>query len=120
MGIRINGMAENDPLFEIRDRAVVVAGAGGGLGGETARALHGRGARLILFDIDEARLRAVEADCPGAVARVADITDEAQLRTVTAKGMEGIRPNRRGGQRRRPFPDRAVAGRRRGNLSRMH
>jgi NAD(P)-dependent dehydrogenase (short-subunit alcohol dehydrogenase family) len=62
MGIRINDMAEDDPLFEIRDRAVVIAGAGGGLGGETARALHGRGARLILFDIDEARLRAVEAD----------------------------------------------------------
>jgi len=88
MGIRINSMAEDDPFFEIRDRAVVIAGAGGGLGGETARTLHGRGARLILFDIDEARLRAVEADCPGAVARVADITDEAQLRAVTAKGME--------------------------------
>ena len=81
-------MVEDDPLFKIRNCVIVIAGAGGGLGGETARALHGRGARLILFDIDEARLRAVEADCPGAVARVADITDEAQLRAVTAKGME--------------------------------
>jgi hypothetical protein len=27
MGIRINGMAENDPLFEIRDRAVVITAA---------------------------------------------------------------------------------------------
>ena len=81
-------MVEDDPLFKIRNCVIVIAGAGGGLGGETARALHGRGARLILFDIDEARLRAVEADCPGAVARVADITDEAQLRAFTAMGME--------------------------------
>lgn len=81
-------MVEDDPLFGIRDRVVVIAGAGGGLGGEVARALHGRGARLILFDIDEARLSAVEADCPGAVAEVADITDEARLRAVIARGME--------------------------------
>jgi NAD(P)-dependent dehydrogenase (short-subunit alcohol dehydrogenase family) len=81
-------MAVDDPLFEIQGRTVVIAGAGGGLGGEIVRELHGRGARLILFDIDEARLRAVEADCLDAVALVADITDEAQVRAVIARGME--------------------------------
>ena len=80
-------MVEDDPLFKVRDSVVVIAGAGDGLGGETARTLHGRGALLILFDIDEPRLRAVEADCQGALAEVADITDEAQVRTIIAKGM---------------------------------
>ena len=81
-------MVEDDPLFKVRDRVVVIAGAGGGLGRKSARTLHGRGARLILFNIDEARLRAVEADCQGAVAEVADITDEAQVRAVIARGVE--------------------------------
>jgi NAD(P)-dependent dehydrogenase (short-subunit alcohol dehydrogenase family) len=81
-------MTKNDSLFEIRDHRIIIAGAGGGLGGEIARALHERGARLILFDIDEARLHTVEADCPGALALVADITDEAQLCAVTAKGLK--------------------------------
>ena len=81
-------MVEDDPLFNVRGRVVVIAGAGGGLGTESARALHGRGARLILFDIDEPRLRAVEADYPGVVAQVADITNEAQVRGVVAGGVE--------------------------------
>ena len=81
-------MVEDDPLFKVRESVVVIAGAGGGLGGDTARTLHGRGALLILFDIDEPRLRAVEADCQGALAEVTDITDDAQVRTIIAKGME--------------------------------
>jgi NAD(P)-dependent dehydrogenase (short-subunit alcohol dehydrogenase family) len=81
-------MAENDTLFDIQDRVIIIAGAGGGLGGEAARALHKRGARLVLFDIDEQRLRVVEADCPGAVAELASITDEVQLRSVIAASME--------------------------------
>jgi NAD(P)-dependent dehydrogenase (short-subunit alcohol dehydrogenase family) len=81
-------MVEDDPLFKVRDRVVVIAGAGGGLGSEIARELHERGARLILFDIDEARLSAIERDCLGAMAEIADITDEAQVRTVIARGVE--------------------------------
>jgi len=87
IGTGINGMAKNDPLFNVQGCAIVIAGAGGGLGGEIARTLHGRGAQLILFDIDEARLGAVETDCPGAVAQVADITDAAQVQAVIEKGM---------------------------------
>ena len=88
IGKRINDMAKNDPLFDIQDRAIIIAGAGGGLGSETARALHGRGARLLLFDIDEERLRAVEADCPGIMTETADITDEVQVRAVIARTIE--------------------------------
>lgn len=81
-------MAEDDPLFGIRDKVVIIAGAGGGLGGEIVRALHARGARLALFDTDEARLRAIVADCPDAAYKIADIRDEAALRAVVSHAVE--------------------------------
>ena len=71
-----------DPLFTVRGKVVVIAGAGGGLGSEIARALHARDARLLLFDVDDKRLHEVENDCPGAEILKADIRDESALRGV--------------------------------------
>jgi len=81
-------MAKDDPLFGLRDKVVIIAGAGGGLGGPIARDLHARGARLALFDTDEARLQAIAADCPDAASRVADIRDESALRSVIIHAVE--------------------------------
>ena len=79
----MDGGVIDDPLFDVQGRVVVIAGAGGGLGGEIARALHARQTRLVLFDIDDARLQNVAEDCPGAEILNADICDETALRTVT-------------------------------------
>lgn len=79
---------KGDPLFDLQNRVFVIAGAGGGLGSEIARALQDRGAKLVLFDIDEARLKAVSADCPGALATLADIRDEATLRHIVSGGVD--------------------------------
>jgi len=84
----VGGMAKDDPLFGLRDKVVVIAGAGGGLGGAIARDLHGRGARLVLFDTDEDRLEAVAAACPDAGAMAADIRDEAAMRSVVNHAVE--------------------------------
>jgi NAD(P)-dependent dehydrogenase (short-subunit alcohol dehydrogenase family) len=57
--------AMKDPLFDLEGKAIVVAGAAGGLGSVLSRALAQRGARLILGDIDEARLAKLATDWPG-------------------------------------------------------
>jgi len=81
-------MSGYDPLFEVNDKTVIVAGAGGALGGAISRALHERGARLLLFDIDGPRLQAVATDLPGAEALMADIRDETALRGVASRVLE--------------------------------
>ena len=45
-----------DPLFAVRDRVVVVTGGGGKLGGQFARALLARGARVAVFDAADAAM----------------------------------------------------------------
>jgi NAD(P)-dependent dehydrogenase (short-subunit alcohol dehydrogenase family) len=41
-----------DPLFDIEGRVILIAGGAGGLGAPLARALAGRGARLVIADLD--------------------------------------------------------------------
>ena len=78
----------DDPLFAVQGKVVVIAGAGGGLGSEIARALHARKARLSLFDIDDARLQSVAGDCPDAEISNADIRDEGALRIVIERAKQ--------------------------------
>ena len=68
-----------DPLFNISDNTYLIAGAGGGLGNVMAKALAERGARLALFDIDEAALQRVGITIPDALTQVADINDQSAL-----------------------------------------
>jgi NAD(P)-dependent dehydrogenase (short-subunit alcohol dehydrogenase family) len=68
-----------DPLFNVNGKVYLIAGAGGGLGNVMASALFERGARLVLFDIDEAALGRVGAEIPDALTRVADINDQDSL-----------------------------------------
>ena len=44
-----------DDWLDMRDRTVLIAGAGG-LGGASAVALAGLGARVLAVDVDQARL----------------------------------------------------------------
>jgi NAD(P)-dependent dehydrogenase (short-subunit alcohol dehydrogenase family) len=68
-----------DPLFDVSDNTYLIAGAGGGLGNVMAKALAERGARLALFDIDEAALQRVGITIPEALTQVADINDQSAL-----------------------------------------
>jgi len=59
----------------------VVTGAGSGIGRATAAALAARGARLVISDIDQARLDEVAGELGAAVAiaRRVDVGDRAQV-----------------------------------------
>ena len=67
----------HDPLFDVTDKSIVIAGASGGLGRALTKALSDRGARLTLADIDEASLDqlAGQLSRPAEVKSV-DVTDE--------------------------------------------
>ncbi|WP_282701959.1 SDR family oxidoreductase [Streptomyces sp. CC219B] len=67
--------------------AVITAAAGAGIGGATARRFLEEGARVLISDAHERRLKEHEAalarEFPGAVAAVpCDVTDEPQVRTL--------------------------------------
>ena len=71
----------------VDDRHVLITGGASGIGLQTARTLHGQGARLTLVDVDGPRLEVV-ADELGASAQVADVTDEQQLSAAVAGGVD--------------------------------
>ncbi len=48
---------QDQRLLDLRERIAVVTGASGGFGAESARALAGAGAKVVLVGRDEARLR---------------------------------------------------------------
>jgi NAD(P)-dependent dehydrogenase (short-subunit alcohol dehydrogenase family) len=82
-----------DPLFAVRDRTIVVTGGGGKLGGQFARALLTRGAKVAVFDAADAaavreRYADQGADTPLRCFQV-DVTDRdsiiAALRQVEAE-----------------------------------
>lgn len=72
-----------DELFDVGERNILIAGAGGGLAAAMVQALGARGAKLFLTDKDPARLQAIADAVPNAGSRIADITDpEAMAEAV--------------------------------------
>ncbi len=67
-----------DPLFALDGRIILVAGGAGGLGAPLAKAFAGRGAKLLIADIDE-RMAKETATSIGGEARgtALDVTDTA-------------------------------------------
>ncbi len=71
---------------DLKDRTVLVTGAGSGIGRATALAFARRGARLVVSDINATALAAVRAEIEalGAVchAYAADVADEAAMQAM--------------------------------------
>jgi short-subunit dehydrogenase len=65
--------------MQINGAQAVVTGAAGGLGGAIARAVHARGARLILTDRREDALKSVASQLNGAEIVVCDLADREQV-----------------------------------------
>ncbi len=68
-----------DPVFDIRGKVVLIAGAGGGLGQVIAESLSARGAKLVLFDSDPEKTMEIAEKIPEAVTETASITDSMAI-----------------------------------------
>jgi NAD(P)-dependent dehydrogenase (short-subunit alcohol dehydrogenase family) len=77
--------------MEIAGLAAIVTGGASGLGGATAQLLAKRGAKVAIFDINEALGRS-HADAIGARAFTVDVTDEASVRAavLAAEDAHGV------------------------------
>ena len=76
--------------YDVRDRVVLITGAGQGIGLALARRLHDQGALLALVDLNESGLEVV-ASSLGAervLTVVADVTDRAAMAGVVARTLE--------------------------------
>ena len=84
--------------MDVRDRVVVVTGAGNGIGAALARAVHGAGARgVVVADVDRDRADEVAAGLnrnrPGtAIAVSADVSTEAANAALVETSTEAFGP----------------------------
>jgi NAD(P)-dependent dehydrogenase (short-subunit alcohol dehydrogenase family) len=77
-------------MAELSNKVCVVTGGAGSIGEATARAMLRYGARIMLVDLDRARLEKTQAGLASADVdiAVADVTDTAQTRAYVARTVE--------------------------------
>jgi NAD(P)-dependent dehydrogenase (short-subunit alcohol dehydrogenase family) len=73
----------------LEDRGVIVTGAAGGIGQAIVRAFATTGARVLAVDVDQSRLDAVLAGCPGKghASLAVDLTDLASHRALVERAV---------------------------------
>lgn len=75
--------------YELRDRTVLITGAAGGIGGETARQVVARGGNVVLLDIDAGGLGRLADDMADrAWAQYADVTSVSDLEAAVEEAVE--------------------------------
>ncbi len=66
-------------------RVAVVTGATGGIGSATCRRLAADGFAVACLDVDEAEVKRLAADLPGAIGLAIDVRDAASVRAAGAR-----------------------------------
>jgi len=83
-------------MRRFENRVVVVTGGGGGIGGATCRRLAAEGAKVAVFDLNQATAEQVaaqiQADGGAAQAVRCDITDRASVDQAIAATQEALGP----------------------------
>jgi NAD(P)-dependent dehydrogenase (short-subunit alcohol dehydrogenase family) len=77
-------------MDRLRDRRILVTGAGSGIGRATTLRLLDEGARVVATDVSEEGLKGTEAAAgpPGLVTFTMDVADEASVTSQTASAIE--------------------------------
>ncbi len=73
---------------KLNGKTALITGAGGAIGGTTARLMAARGAAIVAVDRDPAALEALAAGIPGCTTVVADVTDEAAVKAYAEAAIE--------------------------------
>jgi NAD(P)-dependent dehydrogenase (short-subunit alcohol dehydrogenase family) len=91
----MSGAVSQTQVADLAGAGAVVAGGASGLGEATARAIVDRGGRVAIVDQNDERAHQVAHELgDSAVALVADVTDEEQIRRAVADASESIGPLR--------------------------
>jgi NAD(P)-dependent dehydrogenase (short-subunit alcohol dehydrogenase family) len=78
------------PAESLTGRRVLITGAARGIGAETARRLHARGARVALAGLEPDGLEQVAAACGGAPWWACDVSDRGQVDAAVAGAAERL------------------------------
>ena len=77
--------------YSLEGKVCLITGSARGIGYETAKALHGRGAYVVLTDLDEeAVTRAAKSIGERAMGIAADVTDSDAMEGVVSKSVESF------------------------------
>ena len=79
-------MAQQQPTFA---KTALITGSTGGIGSELATRLHGLAYRLLLVDMDDARLKAQAGKLAGAEIHVVDMRDGAAVAAFCKRVIAG-------------------------------
>ncbi len=79
-------------MTTIKDKHVLITGAGGGIGSAIARKLSEHGLKLSLLGRDRSKLKALAAELPNSLIVCADVTDEAAIKSALSEARKSFGP----------------------------
>jgi NAD(P)-dependent dehydrogenase (short-subunit alcohol dehydrogenase family) len=77
-------------MGSVNGKVALITGGANGVGAETARRLHAKGAKLVLTDLDEERLKEVATELgeDRVLTAVADVRDLEAMQAAVGQGVE--------------------------------